>query len=55
MYRAVKGDLRCRIPESKVKTYEAMGYTCTKISEGNKKDAKKLKGTKTEPLAKETN
>lgn len=52
MFIAEKNDLRCRIPESKVKAYEFMGYTCRKIGDAEKpKSSKKPKEAKTEPLA----
>lgn len=37
MYFAVKNGRRVRIPDSMVKQYEDLGYTCTKAGEGKSK------------------
>lgn len=39
MYIAEKDGMACRIPESKKRDYEFMGYTCKKI--GGKEDSEK--------------
>ena len=49
MYFAVKGEMRCRIPERKKEAYEHMGYTCTKIiGAKTKKATKPVKDAKQE-------
>lgn len=50
MYFAVKNGRRVRIPDSMVKQYEALGYTCIKAGEGKSKvrPGKTAKTEKTE-------